>query len=125
MADDCGGAAAGIGPASSRGGWAAAAVLCLGVWLHAADSLLAATVMPSAVREIGGLQYIYWTVALYQLGSIAAGAATGLLAIRLGLRAGMVIAAAIYGSAAWPARWRRTWPSCSSAVRCRGWVAAG
>ena len=30
-------------------------MLCLGVWLHAADSLLAATVMPSAVAEIGGL----------------------------------------------------------------------
>ena len=42
----------------------ALAVLCLGVWLHAADSLLAATLMPSAVGEIGGLAFIYWTVAL-------------------------------------------------------------
>jgi MFS family permease len=73
-------------------------VLCLGVWLHAADSLLAATVMPSAIAEIGGVAFIYWTVALYQLGSIVAGAITGILAIRLGLRAAMTIAALIYGA---------------------------
>jgi MFS family permease len=79
-------------------GWPAVAVLCLGVWLHAADSLLAATVMPSAVAEIGGLAFIYWTVALYQLGSIVAGALTGILAQRLGLRSAMVLAALIYAS---------------------------
>jgi len=79
-------------------GWPAVAVLCLGVWLHAADSLLAATVMPSAIAEIGGVAFIYWTVALYQLGSIVAGAITGILAIRLGLRAAMTIAALIYGA---------------------------
>jgi MFS family permease len=78
-------------------GWPAVAVLCLGVWLHAADSLLAATVMPSAVAEIGGVAFIYWTVALYQLGSIVAGAITGILALRLGLRAAMTVAALIYG----------------------------
>ena len=60
---------AGSADARERGGFALVTVLCLGVWLHAADSLLAATVMPSAVAEIGGLAFIYWTVALYQLGS--------------------------------------------------------
>ncbi|HSA79880.1 MAG TPA: MFS transporter [Geminicoccaceae bacterium] len=79
-------------------GWPAVAVLCLGVWLHAADSLLAATVMPSAVAEIGGIAFIYWTVAIYELGSIVAGAITGILAIRLGLRAAMMVAALIYGA---------------------------
>jgi MFS family permease len=79
-------------------GWPTVAVLCLGVWLHAADSLLAATVMPSAVAEIGGLAFIYWTVALYQLGSIVAGAVTGILALRLGLSAAMTVAALIYAA---------------------------
>lgn len=83
--------------AEPRGGWAAAVVLCVGVWLHAADSLLAATMMPTVVREIGGLGYIYWTVALYELGSIIVGAATGLLAVRFGLRLGMSLAALLYG----------------------------
>jgi MFS family permease len=88
-----------VAPGGRSGpGWPAGAVLCLGVWLHAADSLLAATVMPSAIAEIGGVAFIYWTVALYQLGSIVAGAITGILAIRLGLRAAMTIAALIYGA---------------------------
>jgi len=80
------------------GGPARTLVLCLGVWLHAADSLVAATAMPSAVREIGGAALIYWTVALYQLGSIVAGAATGLLVVRLGLCWAMSVASLIYAS---------------------------
>ena len=49
---------------SSSPGWPTVVLLCLGVWLHAPDFLFAATVMPSAVAEIGGLAFIYWTVAL-------------------------------------------------------------
>ncbi len=45
-------------------------VLCLGVWLHAADSFLAATTMPAAVQEIGGVAFINWAIALYLLGAI-------------------------------------------------------
>jgi len=78
------------------GGMLRTLALCLGVWLHAADSLVAATVMPSAVRDIGGAALIYWTVALYQLGSIVAGAATGVLVVRLGLSRAMSVAALIY-----------------------------
>src|SRR5690606_16487109 len=32
----------------------ALALVCLGVWLHAADSLLVATMLPAMVGEIGG-----------------------------------------------------------------------
>ena len=71
-------------------------VLCFGVWLHAADSLLVATLMPSAVREIGGVAYLSWTLALYELGSIVAAAATGLFVIRAGLRNVFVAAAIVY-----------------------------
>ncbi len=91
--------APGVAPRGRSGpGWPTVAVLCLGVWLHAADSLLAATVMPSAVAEIGGLAFIYWTVALYQLGSIVAGAVTGILALRFGLGVAMASAALIYAA---------------------------
>jgi len=72
------------------------AVLCLGVWLHAADSLLVATLMPSAVQEIGGVRLIAWTIVVYQVASILAGAAGGLAVQRLGLRSAMIAAAAIY-----------------------------
>ena len=72
------------------------AVLCLGVWLHAASSMLAATTLPSAVREFGGSQLIGWAFALYLLGSILAGAGTGILARRFSLKFGLVGAALIY-----------------------------
>jgi MFS family permease len=66
------------------------------VWLHAADALVATTVMPSAIAEIGGLPYIYWTIALYELGSIIAGAVTGVGVVALGLRAAMTASALAY-----------------------------
>jgi MFS family permease len=72
------------------------AVLCLGVWLHAADCLLVATLIPSAVADIGGAQFINWTIALYQLASITAGAAAGLLVTRIGYRPTMIGAALLY-----------------------------
>ena len=75
-------------------------LLCLGVWLHAADTLVTATIMPAVVEEIGGVAYVNWTISLYQIGSIVAGAATGALSRRLGLRR-MLIAAAASSS------WRR------------------
>lgn len=70
--------------------------MCLGVWLHAADALVATTVMPSAIVEIGGLPYIYWTIALYELGSIIAGAVTGVGVVALGLRSAMTASALVY-----------------------------
>jgi len=72
------------------------AILCLGVWLHAADATLVATVMPVAVDEIGGVPFISWTIALYELASIIAGAATGMLVVRFSLRGAMVAAALVY-----------------------------
>jgi MFS family permease len=72
-------------------------LLCLGVWLHAADSLLVATVMPKAVAEIGGVVFINWAAALYLLGSILAASLAGFAAKQLGLRGAMMAAAACYG----------------------------
>lgn len=71
-------------------------VLCLGVWLHAASSMLAATTLPSAVREFGGGQLIGWAFALYLLGSILAGAGTGVLARRGQLTVGLIGAGGVY-----------------------------
>ncbi len=81
-----------------QGGIGRIAILVLGVWLHASDSLLAATVMPSAVKDIGGLGLIYWTIALYQLGSIVAGFATGLFVVRYGLKTAMTSASLAYAA---------------------------
>ena len=43
-------------------------VLCLAVWLHAANTMLAATTLPEAVGEIGGLRLISWAFSLYLMG---------------------------------------------------------
>lgn len=72
------------------------ATLVLAVWLHASNSMLTATTMPSAVEEIGGLNLLHWTFALYLVGSIIAGASVGLLVVRAGIRTTMIRAAMVY-----------------------------
>ncbi|MCC3303930.1 MFS transporter [Sneathiella sp. HT1-7] len=74
----------------------ALALVSLGIWLHAADSLLVATMVPQIVAEIGGAELISWTVALYGIGSIVAGAASGLMALQYGLRGPMTLAALLF-----------------------------
>jgi MFS family permease len=71
-------------------------VLSLGIWLHAADATLVATLMPPAVAEIGGIELVAWAFALYLLGSIVAGAVAGLASRRIGLRHAVVAAALVY-----------------------------
>ena len=76
---------------------ASLALVCLAVWLHAADSLIVATMLPSIVGDIGGAAFVGWTVAIYEIGSIVAGAASALLAMRHGLRRPMSLAALLFG----------------------------
>ncbi|WP_375595560.1 MFS transporter [Algihabitans albus] len=71
----------------------ALALVCLGIWLHAADELVIATMMPAIVADIGGAGLIAWTLAFYELGSIIAGATAALLALRFGLRMPMTVSA--------------------------------
>ncbi len=70
--------------------------LTLGIWLHAADSLLVVTTLPSAVAEIGGEAWVSWAYTLYMLASILVGASTGLLALTLGLRTAFATAGAFF-----------------------------
>lgn len=82
----------------SRRHGASLAIVGLGVWLHAADGLLVATMLPAIVDQIGGIHLMPWTIALYEMGSITAGAASGLLARRHGLRRPMAAAALLFAS---------------------------
>jgi MFS family permease len=72
------------------------ALLCLGIWLNAADTLVTATIMPSVAREIGGYQYFGWSVAAFLMGSIVAGACSGKLSIALGLRRATALSGLVY-----------------------------
>lgn len=75
----------------------ALALVCLSVWLHAADSLIVATMLPSIVAEIGGAGLVGWSVSLYEIASVVAGAASALLTMRYGLRMPMCLAALLFG----------------------------
>jgi predicted MFS family arabinose efflux permease len=72
------------------------AIMALALWLHASNSMLTATTMPSAVDEIGGLKLISWTFALYLAGSITAAASISLLVANLGLKATMIRTAVVF-----------------------------
>ena len=71
-------------------------LLCLGVWLHSADTLVTATVAPSIVADLGGIAYINWTISLYEVGAIIAGAAAGVFCLKFGIKRAFTSAAAIY-----------------------------
>lgn len=74
------------------------ATLALAIWLHASNSMLTATTMPSAVEDIGGLHLISWTFALYLMGSIISGASVSLLVNKSGIRSTMIRAAMVYAA---------------------------
>lgn len=68
------------------------ALICLGVWLNAADSLVTTTVMPSIGRQLGGYAYFSWATAAYMVGAILSGATAARLSAMMGLRRAMVAA---------------------------------
>ncbi len=73
-------------------------VLCIGIWLHAVDTLVTATIAPAIVDDIGGVAYINWTVTLYEVGAIVAGAAVPMLSQRIGVHRLLQLAALAYGT---------------------------
>lgn len=83
------------------------ALIMLGVWLNAADSLVTATILPSVGVDIGGYAYFSWATAGFFVGAILAGASAGRLSEMFGLRsatafAGLVMVAGCVMSAAAP-----------------------
>jgi MFS family permease len=72
-------------------------LLCLGVWLHAADMLVTATTTPSIVDEIGGVAYVSWMISLYQVGAIIAGAASAMLSERTSIKRTLMAASGLFG----------------------------
>ncbi len=72
-------------------------LLCMGVWLHAADTLVTATIAPAIVEDIGGIVYINWTMSLYEVGAIIAGAAATVLCLQWGIKRLFIGATLLYG----------------------------
>ncbi len=73
------------------------ALVCLAVWLHAADGLIVATMLPSIVPDVGGAALVGWSVSLYEIASVVAGAPSALMTMRHGLRGPMSVASALFG----------------------------
>src|SRR5687768_14878063 len=71
------------------------ALICLGVWLNAADSLVTATIMPSVGAELGGYAYFSWATAGFLVGAILAGASAGRLSEIFGLRSATAFAGVV------------------------------
>jgi MFS family permease len=70
-----------------RGGSAArSAVIGGSMVLHALNTFIVATILPSVVREIGGLRYFSWSTVLYVVASLLGGATAARLLQRLGAR---------------------------------------
>lgn len=74
------------------------ALVCVGVWLYAADTLVTATTAPAMILEIGGVEYINWTIALYEVGAIMAGTTAALICVRSGVKRALIAAAILYGA---------------------------
>lgn len=69
----------------------------LGILLHATNETMIATILPALVRDLSGVQLVGWSFAIYELGSIVAGAAAGRMVSYISLRTNMAGAATIYG----------------------------
>lgn len=73
-------------------------MLATAVWLHASDGLMVATMMPAILADIGGAPFIGWAFALYEIGSIVAGAGAALVALRAGLGPAMALGALVFAA---------------------------
>jgi len=70
--------------------------LCGGVALHAVNLYVATTILPSVVRDIGGLDYYAWNTSLFVVGSILGSAVSGAALARLGPRGAYALAAMVF-----------------------------
>jgi MFS family permease len=74
--------------------------VALGIILHATNETMIATIMPVMVNDLSGVELVGWSLAVYELGAISAGAAAGRLTSYLPLRTNMAAAALLYAAGA-------------------------
>ena len=72
----------------------------LGILLHATNETMIATIMPAMVGDLSGVELVGWSLAVYELGAISAGAAAGRLVSYVPLRTNMMAAALFYAAGA-------------------------
>lgn len=67
-----------------------------GVALHAVNVYIATTILPSVVRDIGGLEYYAWNMTLFVAASIMASALSAKAFDTLGLKKAFLVAIAVF-----------------------------
>jgi MFS family permease len=72
----------------------------LGILLHATNETMVATVMPAMVGDLSGVELVGWSLAIYELGAIVAGASAGRMVSYVPLRTNMTVAALLYAAGA-------------------------
>lgn len=82
----------------SGGNGVRSAVLAGGVVLHAINVYIVTTVLPSAVREIGGLGYYAWSTSLFVVASILASAVSARLLQSFGPRAAYMTGGTLFAA---------------------------
>jgi len=81
-----------------RGGNAArSGVVGGGMAMHALNTFIVTTILPTVVRDIGGLEYLAWNTTLYVAASLLGGACCSRLQARFGPRASYRAALAVFG----------------------------
>ena len=71
-----------------------------GVAMHAVNLYLTTTILPSVVRDIGGIEYYAWSTTVYVVASIVGAVASSRLLGRLGARHAYATAAGVFALAA-------------------------
>jgi predicted MFS family arabinose efflux permease len=75
---------------------ARSAVVGGGVVMHAITVFIVTTILPSVVRDIGGLRFFAWSTTLYVAASLLSGAVTSRVLARLGPRRAYRLALALF-----------------------------
>lgn len=70
-----------------------------GVVIHALNLYLATTILPSVVRDIGGIEFYAWNTTVYVVASIVGAAVAARLLVRRGPRTAYVLAASVFALA--------------------------
>jgi MFS family permease len=76
----------------------ATATVCLGEAIHALNTFIVSTTMPSVVVELGGVALISWASTVYLVAAIVGGAAAGFLKQRVGARVSLIGSAATFAA---------------------------
>jgi MFS family permease len=74
------------------------ALISSGIGLHAFNQFAIVAAMPLAAAELGGRDWFSWVYSLYFIGSIAGGLGAASIRDRIGVRASLALAAAIFAA---------------------------